>query len=100
MAAEMAAGLHAAMYCRSTTVPVSMILAECNGKFVRQCIGKARFVCESGDEIRRAIAETAVSGIRTPCNVTVHGKDPDGEIVSEWTFKWSFKGRPEKKEQE
>ena len=99
MAAEMAAGLHAAMYTKSTSVPVSMILAGCSGKFVRQCIGKAQFVCDSGEEIRRAIAETAVSGERIPCEVTVYGKDPGGEVVSEWTFQWSFKGKPGAKNQ-
>lgn len=94
MAAEMAAGLHAALYSKSCDVPVSMILGECKGQFKRQCVGKAHFVCKDGAKVRKTVAETAVSGERLPCEVTVQGMDTKGEIVSEWTFVWSFKGRP------
>ena len=94
MAAEMAAGLHPAIYTSATDTKVNMILAKCEGRFTRQCIGKGTFVCNSGDAIRRAVAETAVSGERVPCPVIVTGHDPDGHVVSEWEFTWSFKGKP------
>jgi len=97
MAAELAAGLHPALYTKASSVPVTMILAECHGGFKRQCIGKARFRCEDGEAIRKVVAETAVTGERLPCKVKVVGIDPDDKVVSEWEFVWSFKGKPEKK---
>ena len=91
MAAEAASGLLPFMYCRAAPKRVNMILASCEASFTRQCRGRASFKCDGGESTRRAILTTLETGERQVCEHKVLGYDPNGELISEWTFKWSLK---------
>lgn len=91
MAAEMASGLLPFMYTQASPKKVNMILASCEAKFTRQCRGRATFSCESGPATRHAIEATIQTGERQLCEHKVIGRDPNGEVISEWDFVWSLK---------
>ena len=91
MAAEAASGLLPFMYCRAAPKRVNMILVSCEANFTRQCRGRSSFKCDGGESTRRAILATLETGERQVCEHKVLGYDPNGELISEWTFKWSLK---------
>ena len=78
---------------RSQAAPkkVNMILASCEVSFTRMCKGRATFHCDAGETTRAAMMATIETGERQRCEHKVIGRDPQGEVVSEWTFVWSLK---------
>ena len=91
MAAEAASGIIPFMYIRAAPKKVNMILASCEASFTRMCKGRATFQCNGGETTRRAIQATIDTGERQLCKHTVTGRDPDGVVISEWSFVWSLK---------
>ena len=93
MAAEMATGVIPAAYVRAAPVPVRMILASTNARFVKMCKGKSTFKHEAGDAVLQAMRETFETGNSVTCELTSVGYDSQGDVVSEWSFTWSFRAR-------
>jgi hypothetical protein len=93
MAAELATGLHPFVLSSAAPVPVRMILAKCEGEFVRMCKGQGRFEFSEGAAVEAAIGETLGSGENVSCATRVVGYDPDGQEVSRWTFTWAFRAK-------
>ena len=93
MAAEMATGVPALVGVREAPVPVRMILAGCEGQFVRMCKTRARFVFERADLVWEALETTLATGESVECPLPVVGYDAHGEEVSRWRFTWSFRAR-------
>ena len=93
MAAEMATGLIPAAYVRASPVPVRMILAGTHARFIKMCKGKSTFKHDAGDAVRQAMNETFETGNSVTCELTSLGYDSEGDVVSEWSFTWSFRAR-------
>ena len=93
MAAEMSTGLIPAAYVRAAPVPVRMILAGTHGQFGKMCKGKSTFKHEAGDAVLQAMNETFETGKSVTCELTSIGYDAQGDVVSEWSFTWSFRAR-------
>ena len=93
MAAEMATGVLPYLYAETCSRKIRMILAETEGRFVKQCKTKSTFTCAAGDVVREAFAETARTGSSVACPIDVAGYDAEGDMVSEWKFVWSFRAR-------
>ena len=95
MAAEMATGVIPAAYVRAAPVPIRMILAGTNGRFIKMCKGQSTFKHEAGETVLSAMQETLRTGKSVECDLTSIGYDGQLDIVSEWSFRWSFRARLE-----
>ena len=93
MAAEMSTGLIPTAYVRAAPVPIRMILAGTNARFVKMCKGKSIFKHEAGNAVLCAMSQTLETGKSVECNLTSIGYDMIGDVVSEWSFRWSFRAR-------
>ena len=91
MAAELATGILALSQISGRKPAVSMLVFDMNAHFSKKARTAVHFTCNNGAEIKAAVEET----IRTGEGVTVEAKsvgiDKSGDIVSEFTFIWTFK---------
>ena len=95
MAAEMASGVIPMAYVRASDVPIRMILAGVAGRFVKMCKGPSTFTCNVEDHVKTAMRDTLTHGQSVECTLNSIGHDTHGDIVSEWSFSWSFRARLE-----
>ena len=95
MAAEMASGVIPMAYVRASDIPIRMILAGVSGEFIKMCKGPSSFTCDVGDLVEASMRETLISGQSVTCELKSTGYDSMGDVVSNWTFLWSFRARVE-----
>jgi hypothetical protein len=95
MAAEMATGVIPMAYVRASDIPIRMILAGVSGAFIKMCKGQSTFTCEAGELVETAMRDTLQSGQSVRCKLKSIGYDAHGDVVSNWTFIWSFRARLE-----
>lgn len=93
MAAEMSTGLIPLAYVKSAPVPIRMILAGTSARFVKMCQGRSVFRHNAGSAVQEAMAETFRSGKSVECELSSVGYDESGDVVSDWSFIWSFRAR-------
>jgi hypothetical protein len=93
MAAEMASGVIPMAYVRAADVPIRMILAGVSGDFIKMCKSHSTFTCDVGDLVESAMRKTLQSGQSVTCELKSTGYDAMGDVVSDWTFLWSFRAR-------
>jgi len=73
--------------------PVSMLVADVKGEFLKKANKKITFVCSDAPKIFNAIAETLKTGEGVSITVESVGTQEDGVIVSRFYFTWSFKAK-------
>jgi len=93
MAGEMSTGLFGFLMTQAAPQKVRMILSDVEGSFSRRCLTASRYVCEDGAKARAAIEETLLSNESVPCVMRAVGFDLEGEVISEWSFTWSFRAK-------
>ena len=93
MAGEMSTGVMAFLMTKASSEQVRMILSDVEGSFSRRCLTGSRYVCEDGTKARAAIEETLKTHESVPCAMRAVGYDMEGEVISEWTFTWSFRAK-------
>ena len=86
MAAELATS-------RSTKRGIRMFVVGTEATFVKRAKGKIVFTCEDISAARAAIEETLATGEKIDLDMRAVGHDSNGDIVSEWVFKWNFRAR-------
>ena len=60
---------------------------------MKMCKGKSTFKHEAGDAVLQAMRQTFETGKSVTCDLTSVGYDSEGDVVSEWSFTWSFRAR-------
>ena len=93
MAAELATGAVPFAISRSTKRGIRMFVVGTEATFVKRAKGKVVFTCEDIAAARVAIEETLATGEKIDLDMRAVGRDSDGDIVSEWVFKWNFRAR-------
>ncbi len=93
MAAEMSTGLLAMMHIHKRTPAVSMLVLQVNGSFHKKATGTTFFTCDEGDKIREAIEKAIASGEGVTVDVVSTGRNSNGELVSVFNIRWSFKSK-------
>jgi hypothetical protein len=73
--------------------PVSMLVADVKGEFLKKANKKITFVCIDAPKIFNAIAETLSTGEGISITVESIGTQEDGVVVSRFYFTWSFKAK-------
>jgi hypothetical protein len=93
MAAEMSTGALAMAHLHKSVPPVSMLVTGVEGKFFKKASGLTTFLCEDGENIRRAIEEAVSTGEGVVFRARSLGKNIKGEEVAAFFITWSFKVR-------
>ncbi len=91
MAAELSTGVLAISQTYKRKPSVSMLVFEMSANFSKKARSTVAFTCNDGLKIKNAVEETMKTGEGVTVNVHSVGVDKDGDIVSEFTFVWTFK---------
>jgi hypothetical protein len=93
MAAEMSTGLLVMMNIYERTPAVSMLVLHVNGSFFKKATGVTTFKCDEGDKIREAVEKAVATGEGVVVDVVSKGMNPQGELISSFDIRWSFKSK-------
>jgi hypothetical protein len=93
MAAEMSTGAPALLAVQLAPAPVAMLITGMTAAFEKKATARATFVCDQGDRLAAAVAQTVATGEPAEATVESVGRMADGTVVARFTFTWSFKKR-------
>ena len=93
MAAEMSTGMLAMMNIYERSPAVSMLVLHVNGSFFKKATGVTIFQCDEGDKIRDAVEKAVATGEGVTVDVVSKGLNENGELVSRFDIRWSFKSK-------
>ena len=90
MAAELATAIVPTCISRSTSMKLRMFVVGTEATFGKKAYGPCSFTCNDTYKVLEAFDESLTAGKSVNCDLTATGTDRDGEVVSEWVFKWNF----------
>ncbi|MEP6675391.1 MAG: thioesterase [Ferruginibacter sp.] len=93
MAAEMSTGVLALAHIYKRKPPVSMLVLNVTGNFLKKATGITTFICNDGIAIKQCIEDSISTGEGKSITARSTGKNSDGEIVAEFEIIWSFKAK-------
>jgi len=93
MAAELCSGLLVMMYAYGQKPGISMYVVSCKGKFVKTGLGKITFTCNDGKLIEAVVKDCMANKTAKTIDCETKATNEKGELVAEFTFTWSIKGR-------
>ena len=93
MAAEMSTGALAMAHLYRSEPPVSMLVVKVDAEYFKKANGRTLFLCEDGDQFKKAIEDCIRTGEAGQVMATSIGKNESGEIIARFTIMWSFKAR-------
>jgi len=96
MAAELATGIVPTCISRSTSMKLRMFVVGTEATFGKKAYGRCNFTCNDTHKVLEAFDQSLSTGKSVNCDLTATGTDGDGEVVSEWVFKWNFLATEEK----
>lgn len=96
MAGEMASGALLMMYTYGQKPSIATILVSMSATFHKKGVGKMRYVCDSGAEMRRTVERAYETGEGQTIDCPVQAYNEAGELIAEFTFQWSMKVRKKK----
>ena len=91
MAAEMSTGVLGLAHIYKLNPPVSMLVVNISGNFIKKAVGKTTFTCEDGLVIKQTIEDAILSNEGKIVIAKSYGRNAAGEIVAEFAITWSFK---------
>jgi acyl-coenzyme A thioesterase PaaI-like protein len=93
MAAEMSTGLLAFGHLYQIQPSVSMLVVRMEVNYTKKGTGKLLFTCKDGNLIKEGIDKAIQTGEAQQIQCTCIGNNEQGEVVSTFTFTWSFKSK-------
>ncbi|MEM9293882.1 MAG: DUF4442 domain-containing protein [Acidobacteriota bacterium] len=93
MAAELSTGAPALVAARSAPESVAMLITGLDASFSKKADSLIVFTCDSGDQLAAAVEETLATGEGASADVVSIGRNPQGEEVARFVFRWSFRVR-------
>ena len=97
MAAEMPAGLLLQNKIKKSGHSIAMLLIGSTSKFTKKATGKILFTYDKGQDLDRLIHDAVKTKLPQKISINTKGIDEKGDVVSEFSFKWSIKLRSRKK---
>ncbi len=96
MAAEMPAGLLLQEKIKSSGHSIAMLLIGSTSNFTKKAVGKILFTYDKGKDLDKLVNDAVVTKQAQTIIVKTNGIDEKGDVVSEFSFKWSIKLRSKK----
>ncbi len=93
MAAEMSSGALMTLYTYKQKPSVAMIIVNCKAEFIKKATDITTFTCSDGLKIKEAVLRTMETKEPETIECFMTGKNKAGEVVAEFSFTWSVKGR-------
>ena len=94
MAAELTTGVIVIKKIRESGKKISMLVTNHTGTFTKKAIGRITFTCEDGLLIDEALKQTIKTGEGQTIVMKSVGLDEAGDQVSEYSFEWSIRIKP------
>lgn len=93
MAAELACGMLVMQAVRHQNRSISMLLVGTQARFIKKAKGRIEFVCQDGSLAKSGVEACLAKTDGVQFDLSVTGRDAQGDIVSEFVFNWSVKAR-------
>jgi hypothetical protein len=93
MAAELSTGVLCLSEIKKSKKNISMLVIQQDAEFYKKATGKITFECSQGREIMKCIHDTINSKSSQTIQLFSVGKNEQNEVVSKFSFTWSFKLR-------
>lgn len=93
MAAELSTAAPALLAIKGCDFDVVLIIVNNSATYTKKAKTKITFTCNDYAQYERALANLKKAGDTAEVTATTIGRNADGEVVSEFTFTWSFKRR-------
>ena len=93
MAAEMSTGVLGLAHIYKRNPPVSMLVLNIQGSFVKKATGKTTFTCTDGLLIKQTVEEAVFDGQGKTVTAKSTGLNNLGEVVATFEITWSFKAK-------
>ena len=90
MGAELSTGGYALAIVKSLGVKTRTLVAAQESTFRKKAKGRITFTCEDGELARTAVEDSIQTGNPVSVELKSTGRDSSGDVVSEWSFQWSF----------
>ncbi|HEY9083784.1 MAG TPA: DUF4442 domain-containing protein [Vicingaceae bacterium] len=91
MSAELTTGTLVLQKIRNSKQPISMLVTQQKGTFLKKAKGKITFTCSDGKIIDNALQNTTTSSEGQTFWMESVGKDEQNETVAIFNFEWSIK---------
>ena len=91
MSAELTTGTLVLQKIRNSKQPISMLVTQQKGTFLKKAKGKITFTCSDGKIIDNALQNTIASFEGQTFWMESVGKDEQNETVAIFNFEWSIK---------
>lgn len=91
MAAELSTGALVIQAIEAQDKPVSMLVTNNNGQFLKKARGRIHFTCQDGLAIQSAMQKALETGEGQTCRMRSTGVDAAGDEVSRFEFEWSVR---------
>ena len=91
MAAELSTGALVMTKIQASGKSISMLVANNKGTFTKKATGRINFLCEDGNKIDAAIAQTIATGEGQTIWMQSKATNEKGETVSIMDFEWTIK---------
>ena len=75
---------------------IAMLLIGSSSTFSKKAVGKILFTYENGPDLDKMVNDAVVTKEAQTLTILIKGIDQNGDVVSEFTFKWSIKLRSKK----
>ncbi|MBC8045668.1 MAG: DUF4442 domain-containing protein [Fimbriimonadaceae bacterium] len=96
MAAEMSTGVLGLMAIQGCDPPLSMLVTNLEGEFLKKATSGIYFTCANGKEIFEAVEKAITTGEGVTVKAKSEGRIEDGTVVSNFYITWSFKQKTRK----
>lgn len=90
MSAELATAIVPTCISRSTSMKLRMFVVGTEATFGKKAYGRCTFTCNDTHQVMESFDESLRTGKSVNCDLTATGTDRDGDVVSEWVFRWNF----------
>ena len=96
MAAEMPGGLLLSEKIKNSGHNISMLLIGSTSNFTKKAVGKILFTYENGEDLDKLVNDAVTTKDAQTITINTKGIDENGDVVSDFSFKWSIKLRSKK----
>ncbi|MGB5555290.1 MAG: DUF4442 domain-containing protein [Flavobacteriaceae bacterium] len=93
MAAELTTGALVMDQIQVTGKKISMLVLNNSASFTKKATGRITFICEQGEDVKKAIQNTIATGEGQTMWMKSVGMNEDGVVVSTFNFEWTVRAK-------
>ena len=75
---------------------IAMLVIGSSSRFNKKAVGKILFTYENGEDLDKLVNDAVITKDAQIITINTKGIDENGDVVSDFSFKWSIKLRSKK----